>query len=66
MAIRFANTWERLAQSPFNLPSPRTCVPTLQFAIENVENGRGTLKILLVDVSAAMGQPLGEFIDRVR
>lgn len=66
LSLRFASTWVKLAQSPFNLPSPKTTVPALLIAVKNVKEGRGTLRTLLTAVSVAIGQPLGNFMDRVR
>lgn len=66
LALRFANTWEEFARSPFNFRSPRTTVPALHAAIDSVKRGSGTLRTLLTAVSAATGQSIGEFLDRVR
>lgn len=66
LALRFANTWEELARSPFNFRSPRTTVPVLDAAVESVKDGSGTLRTLLTAVSVAIGQPVDEFLDKVR
>ncbi len=66
MAQRFACQWTRLLQNPFQLPTPRTTVPAIRAAIAEITRGRGTLCSLLSKISHALGQPLGEFMDRVR
>ena len=66
VAMRFAVVWEHFAQNSFVLISPRTVVPILRAAINRVERESGTLRSLLSAVSEAVGQPLGEFMDRVR
>ncbi len=66
LALRFASTWEKFIQSPFNFSTPRVTVPALHETVQSLKEGRGTLRTLLIALSVAMGQPLGSFIDRVR
>ncbi|CAE6866456.1 hypothetical protein R75461_08305 [Paraburkholderia nemoris] len=66
MAERFARDWTRIAQNPFQLPIPRATVPAIKASIETIREGRGTLRTFLLGISRAVGQPLGDFMDRVR
>jgi len=61
----FADAWRTHAQSRFQFFSPRTSVPALLTALNEVEHGRGTLKSLLIAAASALRHPLGEFMDRV-
>lgn len=65
LALQFANSWEEVVERPFSLPSPRTTVSELQAAVLEVKEGKGTLRSLLLSVASAMGQPSGQFLDRV-
>lgn len=65
MALQFADSWEEVIERPFLLTSPRTTVPELQMAVMEVRAGRGSLRSLLSAIASAIGQPLGEFLDRV-
>lgn len=66
LARRFALQWMPILQNPFQLPTPRTTVPAITAAIADVTSGCGTLRNLLKSISQALGQPLGEFMSRVR
>jgi len=65
VARRFAKVWRIQAQSPFQFESPRETVPQLFTAIDDAERGSGTLKKVLFAAATALGQPLGEFMQRV-
>jgi hypothetical protein len=62
----FADVWRVHAQSPFQFYSPSLSVPALLAAIDGVEHGSATLQSILRTAADALGQPLGEFMDRVR
>ncbi|WGS49701.1 hypothetical protein LFL96_18445 [Paraburkholderia sp. D15] len=66
LAERFARDWTRIAHNPFQLPIPRTTVPAIKASIETISEGRGTLRTFLLGISRALGQPLGDFMGRVR
>jgi hypothetical protein len=65
VAICFSESWRRHAQNGFQFYSPRTSVPLILGAIEEIERGSGTLKNLLNAASLALKQPLGDFMERV-
>lgn len=65
VARRFGVSWSTYAQSPFLFYSPRISVPTLLSALNDVEQGNGTLRTVLTAAAAALRQPLGEFMERV-
>lgn len=61
----FASAWRVHAEHRFQFSSPRTSVPALLRAIDDVESGNGTLNRLLLAAADALGQPLGDFMERV-
>jgi len=65
LARRFSNVWRGFADNPFSLMTPRTTVPKLHEVIDSIERGNGTLRTILTAASAALGEPLGEFLNRV-
>ena len=64
-ARRFARAWRAHADNRFQFSSPRTSVPALLRAVDDVEAGNGTLRNLLQAAANAFGQPLGGFMERV-
>jgi hypothetical protein len=66
VAIRFSVAWEKVAENPFLLAAPRASVPILKAAIFQVRASTGTLQRLLLAACEALGQSLGDFMDRVR
>jgi hypothetical protein len=66
VARRFAGSWHTHAENRFQFSSPRTSVPALLRAVDDVETGNGTLRILLQIAANALGPPLGNFMEHVR
>jgi len=65
VARKFAAVWCSLAQNRFQFSCPRTTVPKLLHAVDEVMAGTSTLKGLLQAAADAVGEPLGNFIERV-
>jgi hypothetical protein len=65
-ARRFASAWRAHSENRFQFFSPRTSVPELLRAVDDVEAGSGTVRRLLQAAANALGQPLGSFIEHVR
>ena len=65
VARRFANAWRLQSDNRFQFSSPRTSVPALLRAVDDVEIGTGTLRNLLQAAANALGQPLGNFREHV-
>ncbi len=65
VARRFAGSWHAQAENRFQFSSPRTSVPALLRAVDDVEIGTGTLRNLLQAAANALGQPLGSFMEHV-
>lgn len=64
-ARRFASAWRAHAENRFQFFSPRTSVPELLRAVDDVEAGSGTLRRLLQAAANALGHPLGSFMEHV-
>lgn len=62
IARRFALTWKELAKSPFQFASPRISVPHLLSTISRVEQGRGTLGVLLSSAADGLRETLPDFV----
>ncbi len=65
-ARRFASAWRAHAENRFQFFSPRTSVPELLRAVDDVGAGSGTVKRLLQAAANALGEPLGSFMEHVR
>jgi hypothetical protein len=65
-ARRFASAWRAHSENHFQFFSPRTSVPELLRAVDDVEAGSGTVRRLLQAAANALGQPLGSFMEHVR
>ena len=65
VARQFALSWRVHAENRFQFFSPRTSVPLLLEAIDDVESGNGTLRHLLLAAANALGQSLDRSLDRV-
>lgn len=65
VARHFAHSWCVHAQNRFQFSCPRTSVPALLRAIEDVEGGNGTLRRLLQAAADALSQPMDAFMERV-
>lgn len=61
----FAETWKMKMTQPFQLYSPRTSVPSLQLAIDGLDDGDSTLQSILVAASRVAGQPQEKFMDHL-
>lgn len=61
----YARPWRIHAQNRFQFFAPRISVPALLLTLDEVENGSGTLRGLLVTLANSLRQPLGEFLDRL-
>lgn len=61
----FASAWRVHVEHRFQFSSPRTSVPALLLAIEEVESGNGTLNRLLRAAADALSQPLDDFMEGV-
>jgi tetratricopeptide (TPR) repeat protein len=61
----FAGSWRAHAENRFQFSSPRTSVPALLQVLDDVEKGSVTLRGLLVAAASALGQPVGDFMERV-
>jgi tetratricopeptide (TPR) repeat protein len=64
-ARKFAAAWPSLAHNRFQFSCPRTTVPKLLHAVDEVMAGTSTLKGLLQAAADAVGEPLGNFMERV-
>lgn len=60
VARRFTAVWKQSASSPFLLVSPRTSVPALLGSISAVEQGKSSIRALLMAAAQAVGIVLGE------
>lgn len=65
VARNFAGAWRARAENRFQFSSPRTSVPALLRAVDDIEGGRSTLRRLLQAAANALSQPLGTFMERV-
>ncbi|MEP6635119.1 MAG: hypothetical protein ABJB97_00235 [Acidobacteriota bacterium] len=65
VARRFASAWRILSEHLFQFTSPRTSVPELLKAVEDMEAGRGTLRQLLLAAANALGESLDPFMERM-
>jgi len=65
VARHFARQWRIHVENRFQFFSPRISVPLLITAIEDVENGKGTLRELLSAAANALSQSLHSSLDRV-
>ena len=65
VARRFAQQWHSLSQDSFQCYSPRTSIPALLGALDELERGNGTLKTILVAAASALMKPFGELVKRV-
>jgi len=65
VARRFASSWRTHAQNRFQFVTPSTSVPALLDTLDGVNQGRCTLKNVLVAAADALGKPLGDFMERV-
>jgi len=63
---RFVAPWERFAENPFRLTSPRTSVPVLKSMVLDVREGRAGLKALIETAARVLGLTAGGFLQRVR
>jgi hypothetical protein len=61
----FARIWRSYEHSAFQFYAPRSSLPILLATLDEVENGSATLRSVLLAAAAALGQPLGEFMERV-
>lgn len=66
VARKMAENWRVLSQSRFQFVSPARTVPPLIDTINEVGLAHATLKKLMNSASVAVGQPLGEFMNRVQ
>ena len=66
IAKRVAKSWDALAESPFRFQSPRTTVPLLRDAIARVNDGRGTLRDMLLAAHRATNSPVLDFVSRLQ
>jgi hypothetical protein len=62
IARRFGTTWKVFAGNPFLFISPGTAVPALLNAVEAVEQGRASIKVLLRTAAQAVGFVGGDAI----
>ncbi len=62
VAQRFASSWLVHAENRFQFSTPRTSVPALLHAIKEVEEGNGTLRLLLQAAGSALNQSLDDEI----
>lgn len=60
VARRFAPVWKQFASSPLLLVSPRTSVPALIEAISAVEQGKSSVRALLMAAAQGAGTEFGE------
>jgi hypothetical protein len=58
----FASSWRTQAEHRFQFSAPRTSVPALLQSVEDVEGGRGTLKLLLQTAANALNQALDDTV----
>jgi hypothetical protein len=65
VARNFATPWRVHAQNQFQFHVPRTSVPPLLRALDDIERGSGTLGGVLVTAANALERSLGEFMGRV-
>lgn len=65
VARRFAKPWRAHVENRFQFSCPRTTVPQLLNTVDGVTKGTYTLKDLLQSAGSALGQPLGDFMERV-
>ena len=65
VARRFSEAWRSHTEHRFQFSSPRTSVPVLLRAIDDVESGNGTLRHLLLAAANALSQPLDTFMERI-
>ncbi|HBP90366.1 MAG TPA: hypothetical protein PKK23_19760 [Nitrospirales bacterium] len=62
VARHFASYWRMQAENHFQFTAPRTSVPILLHSVKEVEDGNGTLKILLQAAANALNQSLDETV----
>lgn len=60
VARRFTAVWKQFASSPLLLVSPRTSVPALLGSISAVEQGKSSIRALLMAAAQGVGAVLGE------
>lgn len=65
VARRFAVCWHLQVENRFQFSSPRTTIPALISTVKDIEDGNGTLKLLLQAAANALDQKLGNFIEHV-
>jgi phage replication-related protein YjqB (UPF0714/DUF867 family) len=65
IARRFASTWKTFAASPFLFTNPRTSVSALRHAIATVEQGKGSMRVLLQTAAQAVGSVAWDVTSRL-
>lgn len=65
VARHVAAEWKVIGENSFQFQSPRHDVPVLMRAVELVEQGRGTLKVMLSSINIAVHARAPEYMSRV-
>lgn len=60
VARRFSAVWTQFASSPLLFVSPRTSIPALLGTIAEIEQGKGSIRKLLMAAAHGVGEALGE------
>lgn len=58
----FASSWRVHAENRFQFSTPRTSVPALLHSVKEVEDGNGTLRLLLQSAADSLNQPLDDTV----